>query len=182
MCGQFLLININILKIFLELQQICCESVIFDKNIFILIPKFDDNGYLPEGIYDALLIEYEQCFVYNVVRREIHAGLLRLIKELKTIGCKSVFIDGSFVTAKEHPNDVDVCWDDRGLDYEDVEKKMPILWDLDPPRTNQQLLYRADIFPAFIIEGGSKKMFIDFFQQIKHEEHRNKGIIKIDIV
>ena len=147
-----------------------------------MIPNFDNTGYLPEGIYDATIAEYEQRFVYNVVRKEIHAGLLRLLKELKTIGCKSVFIDGNFVTLKEHPKDVDVCWDNRGVDLAEAEKKLPILWDMTHPRLAQQTLFRADVFPAFALEVGSKKMFLDFFQQIKHEEHIKKGIIKIDIL
>jgi len=107
---------------------------------------------------------------------------MKLIDDLKTIGCPAVFIDGSFVTDKILPNDVDVCWDDRGVDYDDVELKLPILSDLAPPRKRQQLLYNADVFPAFIDESGSKKRFIDFFQQTKDDENVKKGIIKIEIL
>lgn len=146
-----------------------------------MIPTFDADGFLPIGIHQATLSEFEQRFSTNTVRRRIFNGFLTLINDLKGIGCKNVFIDGSFVTTKEHPKDIDVCWDDRGADYDLVEQLLPILWDLQFPRKSQQLRYCADVFPAFLEEGGSGKLFLDFFQQIKGEENRQKGIIQITI-
>lgn len=57
---------------------------------------------------------------------------------------------------------------------------MPILFDLDYPRTRQKLIYKADIFPANLIETSSKKYFVDFFQEDKNTG-LPKGIIKINI-
>ncbi|MFW0717600.1 DUF6932 family protein [Pedobacter sp. N23S346] len=146
-----------------------------------MIPLFDEEGYLPSGIYEASLTKFEAHFSTNLVRKNIFQGFLRLIADLKKVGCGTVFVDGSYVTRKEYPKDIDVCWDDRGLDLNLVIAALPILWDLQHPRDRQQRQYRADVFPAFVTENGSKKMFLDFFQQIKGEEHKQKGIIKINI-
>ena len=146
-----------------------------------MIPEFDVNGRLPTGIHDVTLEEFKARFVYNSKRETIYKGLLKLISDLKAVGCPAIFVDGSFVTSKIMPADVDVCWDDRGLDYEYVELNLPILFDLHPPRLKQQLLYCADVFPAFIEQAGTKQRFLDFFQQTKDDISIKKGIIKIEI-
>ncbi|WP_316801426.1 DUF6932 family protein [Pedobacter frigidisoli] len=146
-----------------------------------MIPDFTEEGFLPPGIHLSTIEKFQERFATNMVRKQIFAGLLRLMADLKRVDCKNIFVDGSFVTKKEHPNDIDVCWDDRGMDYDKVEAGLPILWDLTPPRKKQQTVYRADVFPAFIEERGSGKFFIDFFQQVKGEEHLKKGIIQLPI-
>lgn len=147
----------------------------------MIIPKFESSGNLPAGIHTTTIEEFEERFVYNIKRREIYAGLRKLINDLKEIGCSAIYIDGSFVTDKEMPNDADVCWDDKGFTdemYEIAFEKMPVLFEMNPPRTAQQRLYKADIFPANIVENNSMKMFLDFFQQDK-ETLLPKGIINI---
>ena len=42
------------------------------------------------------------------------------IDSLRRAGCRTVYIDGSFATSKEIPNDFDVCWDE-----EDVAPELP---------------------------------------------------------
>ncbi|MBY0479039.1 MAG: hypothetical protein K2Q24_15430 [Chitinophagaceae bacterium] len=145
-----------------------------------MIPDFTREGLLPPGIHQATLLEFEKRFVNNVWRKDLFGYLMKLIADLRSIGCKALYIDGSFTTNKRLPKDFDVCWEDLGLDYNEVQRRMPILFDLAPPRTKQQLLYRSDIFPAHYMEHGSKKYFIDFFQEDKYTR-LPKGIIKLDI-
>jgi hypothetical protein len=140
-----------------------------------MIPAFEKEGYLPEGIHLARLDEVEARFSYGIRRIELFMHLLKLIKDLKTIGCPAIYLDGSFTTTKRIPADMDICWEDTGIDYD-----MPILFDFDDGRRNQQAKYKSDIFPANIIEGISEMLFLDFFQKDKATGNP-KGIVKIII-
>ena len=51
---------------------------------------------------------------------------------------------------------MDICWEDNGIDYDMAEKIMSIMFDFDSDRKNQQMKYKADIFPANIIENLKK--------------------------
>jgi hypothetical protein len=145
-----------------------------------MIPGFTKEGFLPPGIHQTTLDEFEKRFANTIWRKDLFGCLLKLIADLKAVGCKALYIDGSYTTNKRLPNDIDVCWEDLGMDYDYVKRKMPVLFDMAPPRRWQQLLYRADIFPAHYIESGSKKYFIDFFQDDLYTK-MPKGIVKIEI-
>jgi hypothetical protein len=144
-----------------------------------MIPDFDDEGNLPPGIHYATLAEVEERFSYNLPRKEHFAHLKLLITDLISIGCKTIYIDGSFVTRKSLPKDMDICWENRGVDLNNAKNCMPILWDLYFPREKQQKKYHADIFPASCVERSSTLLFLDFFQ--KDKTGNVKGIIKLDI-
>ena len=146
-----------------------------------MIALFESDGTLPTGIHLAALEEFENRFANTIWRKQLFSYLLKLIADLKKIGCKSIYVDGSYVTNKRLPSDMDICWEDLGLDYSVVEKELPILFDLDYPRINQQIEYKADIFPAHFIETDSGLYFIDFFQKDKITGVK-KGIVKIEIV
>jgi hypothetical protein len=146
-----------------------------------MVLEFNEEGVLPEGEHKMSLEEFKDRFVFNQKRAVIFSGLKLLIKDLKSIGCKTIYVDGSYVTNKEEPNDVDVCWDDEGeIDWDLLISDFPILGDLEPPRLSQQRKYCADIFPANILHGSSGKLFKDFFKTNK-ETGNPKGIIKIAI-
>lgn len=145
-----------------------------------MIPEFNGDGNLPPGIHEATLAEVEEKFAYNIKRRLLFNHLLELIGDLRNIDCKAIYLDGSFTTEKILPGDMDICWDENGVDFDKVYYYMPILFDFDFPRSEQQKIYCADIFPATLIEGNSKKFFLDFFQEDKNT-NLPKGIIKIQI-
>jgi hypothetical protein len=147
-----------------------------------MIPEFNHNGNLPNGIHLTTIEEIEERFGYNLKRKKLITGLKKLINDFKEkTDCTQLFIDGSFVTNKLLPNDIDVCWASDGeLDYETIEIKMPILFDFQNGRRNQQNEYSCDIFPAYLIEQGSQKLFIDFFQIDKITNER-KGILQINL-
>lgn len=146
-----------------------------------MVPDFNDEGVLPEGEYDMSIGEFKAKFVYNNVRAAIFVGLLALIEDLRAIRCTTIYVDGSFVTDKDEPGDVDVCWEDTDdIDWDLLDAEYQILFDMEPPRDWQQYKYSADVFPANLPEGGSGKLFKDFFKTNK-ETDNPKGIIKINI-
>lgn len=142
-----------------------------------MIPEFDSSGNLPAGIYSTTLTEIEMRFATNPTRRYLYEKLKQLNEDLKNkIGCKIIYIDGSFVTKRDSPGDIDVCWDNTNVDLDIALSNMPILWD----RQLQKKMYACDIFPAFIHEGVSGKLFLDFFQCDK-KTGEAKGILKINL-
>ena len=145
-----------------------------------MIPAFTKEGYLPQGIHTVSIKELESRFSTNIVRKDLFSHLIKLIEDLKLIKCSSVYIDGSFTTNKRSPNDVDVCWDNRGIDYNNAITILPILFDFSDGRRNQQAKYKCDIFPAYETEGATGILFIDFFQKDKATGNR-KGIIEVKI-
>lgn len=49
-------------------------------------------------------------------------GLARALRDLRAAGCNRAYIDGSFITTKEHPGDFDACWDLDGVDFDVIDE------------------------------------------------------------
>jgi hypothetical protein len=142
-----------------------------------MVPNFNSDGLLPEGIYDCTLEEFEKRFTNYFDRRKLYEkGIIPLMADLRAIACKSLYLDGSYVTNKIIPNDFDACWDNRGLNLAEVKQKFPFLWN--PIFSKKK--YGGDVFPAFIKETRSGILFIDFFQTHKMTGLK-KGIIKLNL-
>src|SRR5262249_26758489 len=76
------------------------------------IPPLDpQTGYLPGGDHPAKWSEFEERFTGNIRRRELLQDLHRVVKKLRDFGATRIWIDGTFVTSKERPGDVDVLYE-----------------------------------------------------------------------
>ena len=75
----------------------------------VVIPQVDVDGLLPAGIHWATRDEFVIRFGISPRRQQVMAGLRAALDSLKAAGCKTVYLDGSFVTSKEVPNDFDAC-------------------------------------------------------------------------
>src|SRR5436190_17326429 len=73
------------------------------------IPEFGDDGLLPAGIHDATADEVVTRYgSQNDRRRILTSRLLRWIELGRIVGASRLLVAGSYVTAKDHPGDVDV--------------------------------------------------------------------------
>jgi hypothetical protein len=142
-----------------------------------MIPPFDSTGNLPPGVYWATWPELVDRFGETPYRQRLLAGLKAALDALRAAGCQTVYIDGSFVTAKEVPNDFDGCWDIDGVDPTLLD---PILLTFDHGRAAQKAKYLGEFFPAQLSEGGSGTTFLEFFQ-IDKESGNPKGIIAVEL-
>ena len=104
-------------------------------------------------------------------------GLRVATENLKEAGCRTVYLNGSFVTSKTHPNDYDACWEETGVDPTALD---PVLLTFDSGRATQKAKYLGELFPASIIADVDGLSFLEFFQTDK-ETGRPKGIIAIDL-
>lgn len=130
---------------------------------------------LPPGIHDATLSEVYQRFVTNPRRKELYDGLELGLGNLFKSGCPQAFLDGSYVTDKPVPGDYEVCWDGRYVDPAILDR---VFLDFSNGRKAQKSKYGGEYFPSAMIERGSGKTFLDFFQNEKLSGNP-KGIIRI---
>jgi hypothetical protein len=73
-----------------------------------MLPNFDDDGYLPAGIHPAALKEIAARFGQEPELRRIQMESLRWLVELsKRVGIQRLIVNGSFVSDKWEPNDID---------------------------------------------------------------------------
>lgn len=103
-------------------------------------------------------------------------GMKEALDNLRAAGCKRVYIDGSFVTSKEFPNDYDGCWEEHGVN--------PLLLDgtfldFSNKRAAQKVRYSGELFPASMAGDISGRRFREFFQQDR--DGSSKGIVSIDL-
>ena len=99
------------------------------------------------------------------------------LENLKGAGGQTVYVDGSFVTSKEVPNDFDACWEEAGVDPTVLD---PVLLTFDPGRFTQKAKYLGELFPASAVANGDGFSFLEFFQTDK-ESGRPKGIVAIHL-
>ena len=77
-----------------------------------MIPPLRDDGYLPEGLHVSTEADVTFRFGTDTPRRRRLALRLRRWIELsRAVSAKRLFVNGSFVTSKPEPHDVDaVVW------------------------------------------------------------------------
>jgi hypothetical protein len=133
-------------------------------------------GTLKPGIYDMTWEQFKDTFGYNEVRRRLLTGLEIAINELKAVGCKAVYVDGSFVTKEPIPSDFDSCWDEEGVNYGRLKALYPGLVTYGHKFKLMIKRYQGIIVPktSFATE---YETFFSYFQEDK--QGREKGIVRI---
>jgi len=140
-----------------------------------MIPAWGDGGLLPPGVHRGIWEEIATTFGWTDHRARLLDGLRDACRALSMAGCEAMWLDGSFVTAKEMPGDYDACWDPAGVDPALLD---PILLDFSSSgRSASKAKYLGDIFIAGV-EGGSGLAFVEFFQRTRDGEA--KGIVLLN--
>ena len=142
-----------------------------------MIPPFNAQGLLPPGIHWAVWDEVESRYGGNPWRQRLLSGLSAALGNLKEAGCSAVYVNGSFETGKELPDDFDACWVEDGVNPEALDT---VLLTFDPGRATQKAKYLGELFPASIPADPEGLSFLEFFQTDK-ETGRRKGIVAIDL-
>ena len=142
-----------------------------------MLPDFNRAGLLPPGIHRANWDELTQRFGHNSWRRRLLAGLRAALESLKDAGCRTAYIDGSFVTDKEYPNDFDACWEETSVDPYLLD---PVLLTFDSGRATQKAKYFGELFPASVAADAEGLSFLEFFQTDR-DTGEQKGLVVIDL-
>jgi hypothetical protein len=144
------------------------------------IPPLSPQGFLPPGIHDASLDEIEARFgrfSSNERRVELFNKLRQYLAELSAWGhIKEVLIDGSFVSSKDCPNDIDmivVYKEDFDIAAEVTPSEYNCL-----KSTRVRALYGFDVFAVLPGDVTYQKMKA-FFEQDTAQAGLTKGLVRV---
>ena len=142
-----------------------------------MIPEFNDDGYLPEGLHVASEADVTFRFGTDTPRRKRLALRLRRWIELsRSISANRLFVDGSFVTSKPEPNDVDaVVW--LPENFVDLVSN----GNLEAMELESMLLNRhpEEIFAAE--DRRDWDDWLEFFSRTRESDGRRKGVVEIKL-
>jgi hypothetical protein len=128
------------------------------------VPDFDERGYLPAGIHAVDWKELRSRFAFTKRREWLLDGLALAIDVLRSCGCSTIYVNGSFASAKAEPNDYDACWLMTGVRLQQLASVEPVFFDFSNGRAAQKRRFGGEFFPADMAETGSGKTFLQFFQ------------------
>jgi len=135
------------------------------------LPDMTEHGLLPAGVHDCTADEVANAFCGNERRQEIWEGFQRFMQRVATLPHPSeILIDGSFVTDKTQPQDVDVVVDITGCnDNERAE------W-FDVYRDHHAEIHQDDYVDFYPVIVGHGNDFAAFFQYIRAKDAFDRGI------
>jgi len=140
-----------------------------------MIPALQENGFLPPGLHPADLDEIWERFGHISERRRMLFSRLRTFAEFaRYVGALRMFVDGSYVTAKTNPEDVDVViW---------VGEKFLELLELGNEKAlNLELMFLTrepkEAFAVFGEDGWNA--WLNFFSSIRNREGEWKGLVEV---
>jgi hypothetical protein len=141
-----------------------------------MIPDFRD-GRLPPGVHNATLKEIRDKLGWGQRRKNLIDGLELAFGLMRNCGIKRVYIDGSFVTDKDRPDDIDGCYDvPPGSNLGAMYPIWP--WTF-PNRAMSKRMFGAELAPSRAPATSSGEPFISFFQ--KDRDGNRRGIVSLEL-
>src|SRR5262245_2861202 len=140
-----------------------------------MIPDFRPDGYLPEGVYVAPGPDVTFRFGSSSRRRRrLALRLRRWIKLAREVVATRLLIDGSFVTAKPDPHDIDAVI----LLPADFERRIDAGQEA-ALELEQMLLTRhpEELFAAE--DEADWNEWVAFFSRTRETDGRRKGLVEI---
>jgi len=141
------------------------------------VPPFREDGYLPEGRHTASEDEVVARFgVGTSHRADLMERLRRWLELARAVGAPRFFIDGSFVTRKAMPGDVDaVVWLPDSF-REQVSAGRPEAVEL-----QRMMIAREpkELFAAY--SGEMWDGWLEFFGGTREPDSRRKGVVEVTL-
>ncbi len=141
----------------------------------MMIPDFRDDGYLPEGVH--LATEAEVAFRFGSTtsrRRRLILRLRRWLELSRLTDARRFLLDGSFVTAKADPHDIDAVVL-LAVDFEQqIARGSEAAMELE-----DMLLTRRpeEIFAAEDTRDWDD--WVEFFSRTREADSRRKGLLEM---
>ena len=137
-----------------------------------MVPEFNKYGNLPAGIYESSLTCIEKRFGLNSKKRislfKDFQNFLELITPFKT-NIKRLILNGSFVTSKESPGDIDCIII--------IENNFRFTPDIVEKLCDSKKLYNIHLFMFEEKNIESYRDILNFFS--KDRDLKPKGIIEV---
>jgi hypothetical protein len=134
---------------------------------------FNWEGYLRYNV-DLNFREFVDHFGTNSTRMQQIENSIRFFRVFHRCGCKTVYVDGSFVSKKKNPEDIDLCFDLSDIDMGKLEIEFPQFFDVNAIGTIHRDL-RCHIFHF-------TKEDTYLFDVLQYDRQYNfKGLVKLNI-
>ena len=144
------------------------------------IPELNRDGLLPPGLHDCSLEELQAVFgtfQESDRRQQLFRKLVELVVACQRSGLfEALLVDGSFVTAKPAPNDIDLLAVLRpGHDF---ERDLPMS---EYALVSRPLLRRRYAFDVIVAEATSElyQTYVTFFSQVHGLPELTKGLSRL---
>ena len=136
------------------------------------VPELNQNGLLPPGVHDCTLEDIECFFVGNAHRRRLFQNLVTCLEqEVRPLFVQAIFVNGSFVTDKDEPEDIDIVLDLRGATDEEKWRGLTFMND-----KQRRLLHNYNVHFWINFDTAKSPDFSVFFQYIGIKTARIKGL------
>lgn len=139
------------------------------------IPAFRLDGYLPEGVY--VCSEAEVLFRFGSSSRRCRRLVLRLRRWIelgRKVGALQLLVDGSFVTAKEEPHDID------SVILLPTDFSQQLEWESTPALELEEMVLTRRPEELFAAEDETDwQEWVAFFSQTREADRRRKGLVEI---
>ena len=146
------------------------------------IPPLDEHGLLPAGVHDCTLEEIRArfgSFQGTDRRTRLFQKLQELVAEARAVKfCRSLLVDGSFVTAKLDPNDIDLVLV-LPLDHDIKADLTPAAYAL-VSKKRVQKRYGFDIV-SVREQTLEYDEAVAFFHQVRGKRALRKGILRLQL-
>jgi hypothetical protein len=146
------------------------------------IPSLNETGFLPPGVFDCTLAELRERFG-GFQGSDHRTHLFGRLDELFLAAKRSrlfeaLLVDGSFVTAKPAPNDIDLVA--VLLPGHDFERDLPMS---EYALVSRMMLRRRFGFDVVIAEQSSHlyKTYIEFFSRVRDIPDMRKGLLRLTL-
>lgn len=137
---------------------------------------FNGHGLLNPGFLDCTLACIEDALLFTEHRIQLWADFKQAIELIKAAGFDfDLYIDGSFVTDKQLPNDIELILDVRNKSSQD--QLAAIMFHMRNHNTLKQS-YRVDCYPNL---GVGSNDFCSFFQYVGEKTAIVKGLSSKDL-
>jgi hypothetical protein len=144
-----------------------------------MIPEFNKDGNLPEGIYFVGEAEFFKRFCSISARRKwLGARFEELSAMIKSTGqLDRLFVWGSFVSDKESPNDIDMLLlMKRTFDLEKVSEGNKVIFD----HVAARIRFHMDIFWSKTDLGEEAlHLWLETYQITK--DYKQRGIVEVEL-
>ena len=144
------------------------------------IPALNADGLLPTGVFDCTLAEVRTrfgAFQESDARPKLFGKLEELMAAMQRSGLfEFLLLDGSFITAKPAPNDVDLVAVLRpGHDF---ERDLPMS---EYALVSRTFLRRRFGFDIVVAERESQlyKTYVEFFSRVRENPEARKGLLRL---
>jgi Family of unknown function (DUF6932) len=144
-----------------------------------MIPPFDADGNLPEGVHRCGEEEFLHRFAAGSARRKwLGERLQEILSLARSTGClERCFVWGSFVSAKQTPNDIDLLLVmSSAFQLERVPEDCRVLFD----HVAGRVRFHADLFWSRSAIGEAMiRLWLDTYQTTK--DLKRRGIVEIEL-